>query len=135
MRHARLIALLLVGGSALGLAACSSGSSASSEKSTSATTIPANPDPGKAAINAFDVPASVRCGQGTTSTSVSVTYATTGAKTSKLLVDGRPTALSSASGSVDAPVHCDSLPHTFVLFAYDAQGRYTSQQKLVTTTF
>jgi hypothetical protein len=65
---------------------------------------------------------------------VPVKYSTTGSSTTKLLVDGRPTPLSSASGSVDAPVHCDSLPHTFVLFAYDAQGRYTSQQKLVTTT-
>jgi len=35
------------------------------------------------------------------------------------------------SGTVDAPVHCDGVPHTVALIAFDAKGARTSQVKLL----
>jgi hypothetical protein len=81
----------------------------------------------------FEVPATADCA-GATSTTVTVTYATEGAKKQELYVDGRITPGTDAtSGSVVAPVHCDPLPHTFVLVAYDENGRRTAAEKKLTT--
>jgi hypothetical protein len=134
MNAPRLIALAFAGLSLLSLSACGGGSSDASPKQSSTPTTQGAQTAGSARIISFDVPASVSCAQGTTSTTVSVSYGTSGATKQQLSVDGRPIDLSSGSGKVDAPVHCDTLPHTFVLFAYDAAGRYSSQQKLVSTT-
>ena len=133
MRQRRWTAVALLSVSALWLAACSGGSDSSSAASSTSTT-KASAGTGTAKVTSFDVPTSVKCTKGQTSTTVSVKYATAGAKKQQLLVDGRPTPLSSSSGSLDAPVHCDSLPHTFVIVAYDSGGRYTSLQKLVSTS-
>jgi hypothetical protein len=90
-------------------------------------------DGGAARIKSFDVPKSVDC-QGKTSTTVTVSYAVSKAKKQVLAVDGRQLGGTGKSkGSVDAPVHCDPLPHTFVLAAYDASGKRTTEQKVLTT--
>jgi hypothetical protein len=65
---------------------------------------------------------------------VTVGYATSGASKQELYVDGRPVpGTDVATGSVTAPVHCDPLPHTFVMIAYDAAGRRTALEKKLTT--
>lgn len=89
--------------------------------------------PGTATITSFDVPTSVQC-TGGPSVTFSVSYATQGAKYQQLIVDGRAgDRLTAASGTVEAPVHCDSLKHTVVLAAYDAAGGLTSQAKYLDT--
>jgi hypothetical protein len=107
---------------------CAGSSGSASETPSTSTT----PGPGSAQITTFDVPASLQCGSNT-STTFTVTYATAGAAKQNLLVDGRPTPLTDASGAVNVPVHCDNLPHTVVLYLTDSKGRATSQQKLLTT--
>jgi hypothetical protein len=88
---------------------------------------------GAARITSFDVPKSVDC-QGKTSTMVTVSYAVSKAKKQVLAVDGRELGGTGKSkASVEAPVHCDPLPHTFVLAAYDSSGKRTTQQKILTT--
>jgi hypothetical protein len=88
---------------------------------------------GAAKIKRFDVPTSVDCG-GKTSTTVTVSYAVSKATKQKLVVDGRALGGTGKSqASVDAPVHCDPLPHTFVLAAYDSAGKRTTEQKVLTT--
>ena len=90
-------------------------------------------DSGDARISSFEVPKTVECG-GKTSALVTVDYVTTGAAKVLLVVDGLPQpTLAAKRGSVDAPVHCDTLPHTFVLAAVDSAGQRTSQQRLLTT--
>jgi len=117
---------------ALGAVACSSSSkpAATSTPSTSATPTTAR---SAATITKFVVPASVQCGKGT-STTVPVSYAISGAQRQGISVDGRQDPLTSPSGTIAPPVHCDPLPHTVTLFAYDAQGRLASAVKNLTTT-
>lgn len=113
------------------LAAACGGSSASTNGTTS--TSDAGSAPGTAQIATFDVPASAQCG-GKTSTTVPVHYAVTGSTKQLLRVDGRDVPGTDATtASLSVAVHCDPLPHTFVLIAYDAKGRRTALQKLLTT--
>jgi hypothetical protein len=108
---------------AVGAAGCSGGSGASDAAKTS----PA----GATRIDTFDVPTSATCGN-ETSTTVTVNYAVSNATREKLVVDGLDVGgVDGSDGTVDVPIHCDPLPHTFVLFAYDADGHRTSQQKIV----
>jgi len=112
-------------------AACSdsSGTDAAADGTTSTTV-----EPGSASIDSFVVPASVAC-NGLTSAKVTVEYAITGSASQQLIVDGRPVpGMTAPSGSVEAEVHCDDLPHTFVLYALDDAGRPTTQQILLKTT-
>jgi hypothetical protein len=128
----RLSAIALGGMIVASLAACSGGSDSSSASPTSTTT-PAPEKPGTAQVTTFEVPASVECG-GTTSTTADVQYGTSGAKKQELYVDGRLVSGTDApTGTVTAPVHCDPLPHTFVMVAYDNDGRRTAAEKKVTT--
>jgi ABC-type glycerol-3-phosphate transport system substrate-binding protein len=128
----RVLPVLVAGAVVLGLAACSGDDGRAA--SGAATTTAANAEkPGTAQVSTFDVPTSAECG-GKTSTTVDVTYATTGAKKQELYVDGRiVSGTDVASGTVTAPVHCDPLPHTFVMVAYDANGRRTPVEKKLTT--
>ena len=123
--------LVLVGVLTGTLASCSGGDNNASGGTT--TTVANTEKPGTAQVTSFVVPATVECG-GATSTSVDVQYATTGAKKQELYIDGRIVPGTEAgSGTVSAPVHCDMLPHTFVMVAYDANGRRTAAEKKVTT--
>jgi hypothetical protein len=122
------VVIALVAASAIGLASCGgSGDDAAASKEPDPTV-----EPGSASIDSFVVPESVAC-NGATSANVSVQYGITGAESQRLLVDGRPSDLPTANGTIDAEVHCDDLPHTFVLYALDDAGRPTTQQKLVKT--
>jgi hypothetical protein len=112
------------------LASCSDDSSSGAAKAT--TVPPTAVKGGDAAIATFTVPASVPC-NGKTSVTVAVDYKITGAKKAEISVDGRSQPLDSMKGSVSPEVHCDTLPHTVVLLAYDAQNRKTAEQKLVMT--
>jgi hypothetical protein len=128
-RHAAV--LLLVALLAVLVAACSDSSSASSDSTT--TTVASDGAPGTAKITALDVPESVECG-GKTSTTVSISYATEGAKKRELYVDGRKEqGTDAASGTVSSLLHCDPLPHTVDLIAYDAHGGKTVLEKKVVT--
>ncbi|HXY94501.1 MAG TPA: hypothetical protein VEP49_18630 [Acidimicrobiia bacterium] len=112
------------------LAACSSGGSASTKSTPTASTVA---KPGTAQITSFTVPTSVQC-QGHTSTTVNIQWATTGANKRELYIDGRPIVeATSASGAVETPVHCDALPHDVVIIAYDDAGRKTTAQKMFDT--
>jgi hypothetical protein len=116
---------VLVGSMAL-LAAC--GGSDSSGSSNSSSTA-------KATITSFTVPKTTACAPGDTSTSVDVEYAVSGAVRQKLLVDGlAATGVDGSSGTVTVQVHCDPLPHTVVLVAYNSAGERTSKQELLDTT-
>ena len=128
-----IAAALVVFAGAAAIAGC--GGDDSSKASTNPTTTSTGSDvPGTAKVTAFDVPATADC-KGSTSTSVSVTYATEGAAKQELYVDGRVTpGTGAASGSVTTDVHCDPLPHTFVLVAYDANGRRTTAEKKLTAS-
>jgi hypothetical protein len=122
-------AVLAIAGGAL-LCACTgaSGSSDTTANKPTTTTVPT----GTATITAFTVPDSVACGSGP-STTVSITYAVSGAKSQAIFLDGRQTSLPSASGSVSVPVHCDAVPHTVVLRALDEQSHPTTQEKILKT--
>ena len=134
-KYRRMVGAMAVAGAALALAACGGSSSDNAARAAKSTTTTSAGIPGTAKITSFDVPPSASCPSGATSMTVSVNYGTTGAKKQVLYVDGRPQQLDAASGAVDAPVHCDAVPHTFVIVAYDANGRQTAQEKkLVTTT-
>jgi len=111
------------------LSACGGSDSSGTAKKAAAT----DNAPGTAVISSFDVPDTVECG-GKTSTTVPVTYATSEADQQELYVDGRlEPGTDGATGSLSVPVHCDPLPHTFVLIAYDAQHRRTAREKKVVT--
>ena len=126
-RAALVVALMLV--AVIGVAC--SGSSDDSAKSDSPN--PTAVKNGDAQITSFEVPASAECA-GKTSTTVTVSYATKDAEKRELYVDGRPVAgTERSSGSVDAAVHCDPLPHTFVMVAYDAENHRTALEKKLTT--
>jgi hypothetical protein len=130
----RLIAgTLVVASGALVVAGCG-GDGSSNAETTTTTKASASDVPGTAKVTSFEVPATASC-NGATSTTVSVTYATEGAKKQELYVDGALTpGTEAATGSIVAPVHCDPLPHTFVLVAYDANGRRTTSEKKLTTS-
>lgn len=112
----------------VGAAGCSSGDSSGATKPTETSE-----KPGVAKIVTFDVPETTTCPAGATSASVSVSYTTEGATAQQLYVDGREIPLAEANGSVDAEVHCDALPHTFVLRVLDDDERPTTEQKLLKT--
>lgn len=130
--YRRFLPVLLAGAMFVALGACSGDDGGSAAGGTT-TTVANNEKPGTAQVTSFEVPASVEC-SGKTSTTVDVTYATADAKKQELYVDGRIVpGTDAASGTVSAPVHCDPLPHTFVMVAYDADGRRTPVEKKVTT--
>jgi len=131
--------LLGVVAAAMALAtACSDGGGAAGQKpteepATSTTAVGTDNSGGSAKITQFDVPQQTMCG-GSTSTTVAVTYQTSGASRVELRVDGRPFALDDpAGGTVDADIRCDALPHDFVLFAFDTADKYTFEKKLLET--
>jgi hypothetical protein len=119
------------------LASCGGGSSSASDttKPTAATLVP-----GSAKIVTLDVPATASCA-GKPNVTTQVAYATSGAKSVKLLVDGgaalgadgAPLTVAAPSGQLDVAVHCDPLPHTFVLVAIDSSGHETTKQVRLTT--
>ena len=117
-------------------AACSDSDSsgATSDSSKTTTTAAAAPEKaGTAKIATTDIPASVQC-KGATSTQVPVGYTTEGAKKVQIYIDGALTPGDSpVNGSVTVAVHCDGLPHTFVVRALDADGNPTVVKSLVTT--
>ena len=123
---------------ALGACSSSSKSHASTPPTTTApaassTTAPTVSQAGAARIVTFVVPASVNC-NGASSTKVPVEYKVTDAARQELSVDGLAVdGVDKPSGTVDAPVHCDGVPHTVALIAFDAKGARTSQVKLLTT--
>jgi hypothetical protein len=125
----RTISALAAGLAAvLAFAGCSDGSSAQSQDATT-TTKPA----GSARITQFDVPESVACA-GATSVTVTVSYAVEDARSLILAVDGlQRDGVNVPSGALDVPVHCDPLPHTFVLVAKDAQDRDTVEERTLVT--
>jgi hypothetical protein len=127
MKFARVAGASAVVAMLFVLTGCGGSSSADNGKKKAPTAAA-----GSARITSFVVPPSASCG-GKTSTTVTVTYGTSGAAKQQLSVDGRPTDLTTSSGSVDVPVHCDALPHTFVLFAWDGRDRLTSLEKKLMT--
>jgi ABC-type glycerol-3-phosphate transport system substrate-binding protein len=112
------------------LTACSGGSGDSSASATPTTTTEAA---GTARIDAFEAPDMVQCGTAT-STNITVTYTTSGAAKQVLLVDGREVPLDAPSGSAQAALHCDALPHTVVLYLTDSDGHHSSEKKIVMTS-
>ena len=129
--RARACALLLVAAGAVLAAGC--GSSDDSSAKAAATSVPPTAVAGGAAkITTFEVPTSVDC-NGKTNVDVTLNYALTSAKQMQINVDGRPYKLNDAQGSQVVNVHCDALPHTMVMIAYDDKGRRTAEQKLLTT--
>ena len=113
-------------------ASCGGGSSGSTSDTTLSTNGTPN-IPGTAKIDTLDVVPSVQCG-GKTSTTVQVHYATSGAAKQLLRVDGRDVPGTDApTGTLNAPVHCDALPHTVVLFAFDSRGHRTVLQRMMIT--
>ena len=130
--------LLCVAAMALVLASCGGGGSdAASEPSKSTTTTAA---PGSAKIASFDVPSQASC-DGKPNVTTHVQYSVAGAASVKLLVDGgaalgadgAPLTTSPPSGDLQVAVHCDPLPHTFVIVAVDGSGHQTVKQVRVTT--
>jgi hypothetical protein len=135
------LAIALAAGLALAV-----GCSSSSGSSSGTTTEPH----GNAVVTSFDVPDTIDCSaKNVTYVRVPMSYATTGAVSVAVIVDGRDvveqmpvtgtivgagtevTALPPASGNISAPIHCDAVAHTVVITAKDAQGAPTSQQHIV----
>jgi hypothetical protein len=117
----------------LALAASACGGSDDAGATGAATTSSSSPPQGSATIQSFEVPTSVQCTNGP-STTVTVKYATSGAASQRLIVDGRDIPGTDApSGSVDVPVHCDALPHTVVLYLLDSRNRPTVQREFLET--
>ena len=107
---------MLVATAACSLVACSSGSgdSQAGDTPTNSTALL----PGTAKVVSFEVPATVACTAGSTSASFPVRWKVQGAKTTVVQVDAKPVPhTSAASGSADAEVHCDPLPHDVVVIA------------------
>ena len=89
--------------------------------------------PGVATVAKLDVPPSVECGTKTSSTFTMI-YATTQAKSVELYVDGaRQSGDHPTSGSATVPVRCDGLPHDVVVRAIDADGNATVGKTQITT--
>ena len=117
------------------LAGCGSGgsSSAKSGGGTTATTEKAA-GTGTAKIVSYGVQDAAACPDGKTFVTVPVTFDVSGAARVELMVDGRPLKLDGTQGSKQVDVHCDPLPHTMVLVAYDAKDNTTFERKLLNTT-
>jgi hypothetical protein len=117
------------------LAACSSGSSDSTTPSTSpSAAVTTALVPGTAKIVMLDVPATAQCPAQATQTQFTVTWKTSGAKSTVVKVDGAPIpGATRTSGSARAQVHCDPLPHDVVIIATDDNGHFTSDRKIITT--
>jgi hypothetical protein len=125
-----IAALLALGALASSCAGDSSGSASPAKRGATVTT---SARQGNAQITTLDAPASIAC-NGKTSTTVRIAYATTGAASKQLLVDGlHIDGTDPADGQLDVPVHCDQLPHTVVMVAKDADGGKTVKQTMVTT--
>ncbi len=120
-----LVALLLAG--------CGGGNDEAAVDPQDATGPTTTIASGAAQVTELEAPTSVDCA-GATSTTVSITYATSGATSQQLVVDGL--AIQGAdvpSGTFDVPVHCDPLPHTVVVQAKDQTGRPTTKSTTVMT--
>jgi hypothetical protein len=123
----------IVGIVVLGVAAVGcGGSSASSGTPKGTIKSQTSARGGTAQIVTFDVPKSVQCQSGP-STTFTVKYEATGASKRQLLVDGLATDLPDAKGDATAPVKCDALPHTVVLYVVDHAGKPTAQTKYLDT--
>ena len=124
--------MVLLGAALLGVTVCSGSDGSSASGGTTATTAAA----GAAQITTLDVPTDIVCPPDTPSTTFTVTYATTGAKKLQLVVDGRTIEgeLADAATVPNVAVHCDLVPHTVVLFAYDADGQRTAEKRILNTT-
>jgi hypothetical protein len=120
---------VVVGGLALAAGCGSSGATTKAGKADVTA-----PRSGSATISTFDVPAgAVQC-YGKTSVVVHVRYGTAHAAAVQLFVDGAPVPnLAAPSGDLDVPIHCDPLPHTFVMVAKDKEARPTTVRKIVIT--
>jgi hypothetical protein len=119
---------------ALVLGACSSGSNDAGGRQAAATSSTVLV-PGTAKIVSFDVPASASCGASDTNTTFQVSWNVTGAKKSVIQVDAAPVpGTSDLSGTAQATVHCDPLPHDVVLIATDANGHLTTDRKIIETS-
>jgi len=105
------------------------GCGGSSTGSTAPTTAPVA---AAAKVTALEVAGSVPC-NGATNVTIPVTYATEGAARQELYVDGRPVPLPDPAGTVEVALHCDQLPHSVVVIAYDADDRRTPRAAKVTT--
>jgi hypothetical protein len=133
----RVLALLAAAGvSAVLATGCGGGDSgdAAAPKDTGApTSTSTSVAQGSAQITKLDAPATVAC-NGATSTKITVSYATTGASSKQLLVDGlRIDGTDQAAADIEVPIHCDTLPHTVVMVAKDGSGGKTVKQTMVTT--
>jgi hypothetical protein len=124
------VLLAVLSAAALGVACSDSGGSGRDTAKTGVTTTA--PGPSTAQVVLVQAPASVDC-NGHTSTMIPVTYKTTGASKQVLLIDGRPVPISAPEATVQAQVHCDELPHTVAVVAYDAKGRRVGKDTMVTT--
>jgi len=126
--------LILLASAVFGVGAltgCSDSSSGASGDSSSTTSTA--PSASGVKITSLTVPPSVDC-NGKTSVDITIGYAVEGAAKQEVLVDGRQVdGTEQPTGSLDTWVHCDSLPHTIVVVGYDARGRHTSKQLMVTT--
>lgn len=130
-RRCAVAALVVAGAVALG--ACSSGSGGD-DASGAAPTSSTAPVAGTAKVASFDVPASVECAASDTDTTFTVSWKVTDAQKSVIQLDGAPIPeTDQRSGSVQASVHCDPLPHDVVLIATDANGHLTTDRKILTT--
>jgi len=122
----------------LAISGCGSSNTSSSPSTSGAsgsvsTTTAAVTQAGSARIASFVVPASVQCGA-SSKTTVHIAYAVMNAARQEIAIDGLDVAgVGTPSGAVDAPVHCDGVPHTVALIAFDAQGARTSQVKYLNT--
>ena len=126
MRSRRTLVACLVVVLTLGLVACSSDSDGDGGASGGGS---GGGQGGSARVTRLDVPETTTCAN-VTYTTVEVRYATEGATSAELRVDGRGIPLEDPkSGTVSADIRCDPLPHDFVLFAYDAEGNYTTEKK------
>jgi hypothetical protein len=111
------------------LASCSSDSSSSTKSSGAGTSA------GTATITKFDVPESVSCpAGGPPNTTFSASWSTEGAAHVALILDGHTEPeTDKPSGTASVQVHCDAIPHTVVLAAYDAKDDHTVQRKILKT--
>lgn len=86
-----------------------------------------------AKITAFELPSSITC-HGDVDVSVVATYATTGATSVAVLVDGEQVrGTPPVTGTFTVPLRCDGTAHTVVLSALDPDGHAALQSKVVLT--
>jgi len=133
--HRRLTVAAAVVVAAAALTACGSGGSSSAKSGASTTETTVKPDgTGTAKIVSYGVQDAAACPDGKTFVTIPVTFDVSGAARVELMVDGRPLKLDGTKGSKQVDVHCDPLPHTMVLVAYDAKDNTTFERKLLNTT-